>query len=486
MRTRSIPGRARTATLGALVLGLVLLLPGQAAAQGDGPHNLPLIPINTNIFTPQVLVLSGNFNPQGTILVPGANIDVIAVPITYIRTFALGSRFGRLFLVAPISTLDASVAALDPLFGVVRTAERRRSGFMDPMVTMHIGLVGAPALKLGEFVKFPKAFQMVAILGTSIPLGTYDSARLINLGTNRWSFRTGVGTVFPFGEKKRTALEMSNNLYFFTANNDVSGPANDRSQDPLYVLENHLTHNFTPKVWGSLEARYQYRRRDDDRREGGRQRDQCVGRRILDRLPVHAPLRVLDHARHGGRQGRRRQRKHVQVPDRLLVLVGERERNMLSWYAPKKSEREMKSERSEVIRRVGSAITRRQFTTMVATPMVLGIATSAAMQRGGWEQLGTKEIEGRIDHDKIKCHGNNTYRALQFRVTGAAVQFDRVQVEYGNHKTRVYPFRMLVPPNGASPVLDLVGGDRDITNVEFWYEKASWGKKPEVRLYGRK
>ena len=35
-------------------------------------------------------------------------MDVIAVPITYIRTFALGSHFGRLFLVAPVSTLDAS------------------------------------------------------------------------------------------------------------------------------------------------------------------------------------------------------------------------------------------------------------------------------------------------------------------------------------------------------------------------------------------
>ena len=44
----------------------------------------------------------------------------------------------------------------------------------------------------------------------------------------------------------------------------------------------------------------------------------------------------------------------------------------------------------------------------------------------------------------------------------------------------------LVAPNGASPVLDLAGGERDITNVEFWYQKASWGKKPEVRLYGRR
>jgi hypothetical protein len=138
------------------------------------------------------------------------------------------------------------------------------------------------------------------------------------------------------------------------------------------------------------------------------------------------------------------------------------------------------------MRNLLSSITRRQFTRMVVTPLILGVARSASAQHGRWELLGTKEIEGRVDHDKISCHGKEEYRALQFRVTGAAVQFDRIQVEYGNHQTRPYPFRMLVRANGTSPVLDLAGGYRDITNVEFWYEKASWGKKPEVRLYGRK
>ena len=139
------------------------------------------------------------------------------------------------------------------------------------------------------------------------------------------------------------------------------------------------------------------------------------------------------------------------------------------------------------MRSVLGVCTKRRLTTVMAVLVILGVASSVSAQRGAaWEHLGTKEIEGKVDHDKIKCHGNDTYRALQFRVTGAAVQFDRIVVEYGNHKTRAYPFRMLVPPNGSSPVLDLIGGDRDITNVEFWYQKASWGKKPEVRLYGRR
>jgi hypothetical protein len=139
------------------------------------------------------------------------------------------------------------------------------------------------------------------------------------------------------------------------------------------------------------------------------------------------------------------------------------------------------------MRSILTGITRRQFTAMAATLLVTGLGGSAAAQRGlAWEELGKKEIEGKVDHDKIKCHGKEEYRALQFRVTGAAVKFLRIQVEYGNHQTRAYPFQILVPPGGSSPALDLVGGSRDITNVEFWYEKASWGKKPQVRLYGRR
>jgi len=138
------------------------------------------------------------------------------------------------------------------------------------------------------------------------------------------------------------------------------------------------------------------------------------------------------------------------------------------------------------MRSVFSFSARHRLATVVAALAIVGMAGSVGAQRGAWVQLGSKSIEGKADHDKIKCHGSDTYRALQFRVNGAAVQFDRILVEYGNHKTRAYPFRILVPANGASPVLDLLGGDRDITNVEFWYQKASWGKKPEVRLYGRK
>lgn len=250
---------ARSSRLGRVrplvTVAACLALAGTAHAQGDGPHSLPLVPVDMNIVVVLPLGLSGNFNPSQTVLIPGAKVDVLAVPLTYVRTFSVGDRFGRVFATLPLATLDAS-ADIDHPGGGSLDVSRGRSGSMDPMVTMHVGLFGAPALAVAEFVKRPKSFQMIAIAGLSIPVGTYDADRLINLGTNRWSFRLGVGTVLPFA--KALAWESANSVVLFTDNDDVFGPAESRSQNALYISENHVTRAFTPKWWGSVDLRYQY------------------------------------------------------------------------------------------------------------------------------------------------------------------------------------------------------------------------------------
>lgn len=239
-----------------LLTVVVLAIPELASAQGDGPRQLPLAPEGINVFVPMGMFMSGNFNPQQTVLIPGADVDVLAVPLTYMRTFSLGERLARLYVTVPLASLDASAEIFDPVAGRSLVPERRRSGSMDPMVTLHVGLVGAPALRLPEFVKHKKGFQLYSILGTTIPVGTYDPDRLINLGTNRWSFRLGTGTVTPIGGSGRTTWESANSIFLFTDNTDLL-LADSRSANPLFVSENHLTHDFTPRIWGSVDIRYQ-------------------------------------------------------------------------------------------------------------------------------------------------------------------------------------------------------------------------------------
>jgi len=52
-------------------------------------------------------------------------------------------------------------------------------------------------------------------------------------------------------------LEVNPGFYFYTANDDPYGPAEKRTQKPLFVVESHLTQNLTPKFWVGADLRYQ-------------------------------------------------------------------------------------------------------------------------------------------------------------------------------------------------------------------------------------
>jgi hypothetical protein len=132
---------------------------------------------------------------------------------------------------------------------------------------------------------------------------------------------------------------------------------------------------------------------------------------------------------------------------------------------------------------------RKYSTLFLVFLLALGFAARGEAQirhgGGGWQYLGNAHVDGNADHDKIACHGKDTFRALQLRVKGSAVHFDHVVVEYGNHTRDTLPVRRNIAAGASSGPIDLRGANRDIAFVEIWYQKGNWGTKPEVRLYGR-
>ena len=119
--------------------------------------------------------------------------------------------------------------------------------------------------------------------------------------------------------------------------------------------------------------------------------------------------------------------------------------------------------------------------------VAIGISAvaSAGPQAGGWMMLGQSHVDGKADHDKIKCGDTGTFRAIQLRVNGSAVQFDKVIVRYGNGQSEEIALRNQIPAGGKSREIDLPGARRAIDRVEFWYQKASWGNnRPTVTLFG--
>ena len=230
-----------------------LALAGPAQAQGDGPHNLPLVPKDMNLSVVTPMGLSGNFNPSQTVLIPGANVDVVAVPVTYIRTFSLGGRFGRVFVTAPLATLDASGTVLDPRTGDEMKRLARTVGVDGPDADPARRARRCPGSYAGRVRQTPEV----------VPDGRHRGHRHPDrdLRLNRRSTWAPTGGRSGWGRDGDAVgqvheMGVGEHVFLFTNNDDVFGPST-RSQNPLFISENHVTHAFDPKWWASVDLRWQ-------------------------------------------------------------------------------------------------------------------------------------------------------------------------------------------------------------------------------------
>jgi hypothetical protein len=116
---------------------------------------------------------------------------------------------------------------------------------------------------------------------------------------------------------------------------------------------------------------------------------------------------------------------------------------------------------------------------------VLALCTSLYAQRGQWQYLGDAHVDGTQDHDSIKVgRSAGSYRAIQLRISGGAINFERVIVRYGNGEKEEIPIRANIEDGGQTRVIDLPGRRRIIRSLDLWYGKDKWEKRPKVSLYG--
>ena len=112
----------------------------------------------------------------------------------FATTFRAFSQSGKFDFVVPLASLEAKGVA----FGMPRS--RHVSGFADPAFRLSMNFIGAPALTAAEFKNYHQDFIVGGSLRIFAPLGQYDSNRLVNIGTNRWSFKPEIGFSKAFGK----------------------------------------------------------------------------------------------------------------------------------------------------------------------------------------------------------------------------------------------------------------------------------------------
>jgi hypothetical protein len=134
-----------------------------------------------------------------------------------------------------------------------------RSGFLPASLRFSVNIKGGPAMNAQEFSKW----NQKTILGVSlrvVPLtGQYDPTKLINLGTNRWAFKPELGYSRRWGH---WLLDGYGGAWFYTTNpeffshNQFSPGTNTQSQSPIGSFEGHVSYDFKPRLWVSLDGNY--------------------------------------------------------------------------------------------------------------------------------------------------------------------------------------------------------------------------------------
>jgi hypothetical protein len=130
--------------------------------------------------------------------------------------------------------------------------KRKIDGFGDPRLRLTVSFKGAPALKAAEFKNYKQGTVIGAILQVAVPVGQYDDTELINLGSNRWAFRTELGVSQRIGE---WLAETYIGAWFFTPNNNFL--QGDRlTQNALLVAKTHLIRTFPRGWWLGVDLGY--------------------------------------------------------------------------------------------------------------------------------------------------------------------------------------------------------------------------------------
>lgn len=180
--------------------------------------------------------------------IENATVQMDAWLLGYIRTFDLLDRAGRLEI-----RQGWQSGIWSGLLNGNQTSVSR-DGLNDTVVRFSVDLIGAPPLKGDEFRKYRAAANTETIIGAALgiqlPTGQYFGDKLINLGTNRLTFRPQLGMHQQY---YNWSFELTGAASIFTENTSFFN--GDRlQQDPIYSVDGSVEYSFTSGIWASADV----------------------------------------------------------------------------------------------------------------------------------------------------------------------------------------------------------------------------------------
>ena len=230
----------------AAAVGISLFWIGCVGAQELEPGAYSPSPAGVNIVVAGFTHNTGDlsFDPSGPIT--EANATINSTTVGYLRTLGIAGRLANIGFGMPYARGD--IEGL--VFG--QPAAAHRSAWGDPRLRLAINLAGVPAMTPKEYAAYRPSHVFGTSLTVSIPTGQYDSARLINVGNNRWAFKPELGYARYMG---KWSLEGAVGAWFYTDNTEFYG-GKTKEQDPIGSFQFHVIYTFRPRMWLGFDANY--------------------------------------------------------------------------------------------------------------------------------------------------------------------------------------------------------------------------------------
>lgn len=227
-----------------------LRAPDPVFAQFTGAHSYDNTPVGTNQIELAYAYARANASIDTSLVVTGARFNLNQGTITYTRYFGLVHRTAWVEASVPLANLSGSISGTN--------AQGSTTGTGDSSYAVAALLKGGPALSVTQFADFKPTTTVGMSLTITAPTGQYDFNKLLNLGSDRWSFRPELALSHPFGPEQKWLAEAYVSSYFFTDNTSFHGKEILRQQ-PLPGLEGHISYSFIDSLWASLDTRYSFR-----------------------------------------------------------------------------------------------------------------------------------------------------------------------------------------------------------------------------------
>lgn len=228
--------------------GLFLALaPSLAGAQSLEPRLYLPLPVGWNALVATYSHSYGDVVVDGTLPIEDVNVSTHTGTAAFARAFSLFGRSAQVQAVVPFvkGTVEGTVTGQDTV--------RYLKGFADPQLRLAFNLAGGPARRREQLAGVRFGTIVGGSLVVTAPLGEYDSDRLVNISSHRWSMKPELAVIEPLGSG--WALEGYAGIWVFGDNTEYAGTSTV-SQNPLWTFQVHLIHLFGRRVWVALDGTF--------------------------------------------------------------------------------------------------------------------------------------------------------------------------------------------------------------------------------------